>query len=64
VDEARSIKIFEKDSKAYLKIFYFQFLKLCFESEDVDYDTKINKFIEIIENNEKLLKLSEKHYKQ
>lgn len=45
LDEARCVKIFVNDDYAMMKIFYFQFLKLCFEAEDVDYDTKINKFI-------------------
>jgi hypothetical protein len=49
VDEARSIKIFKKDPCAYIKTFSFQFFKLCFEAEDVDYDTKLNKFIEMLE---------------
>lgn len=30
LDEARTIKVFRNDSVAYIKIFYFQFLKLCF----------------------------------
>lgn len=60
VDEARSIKIFKNDQLAYIKVFYFQFLKLCFETEDVDYDTKTNKFIELLENNVNLLRLSSK----
>lgn len=30
LDEARTIKVFQDDSVAYIKIFYFQFLKLCF----------------------------------
>lgn len=31
VDDARNIKVFKNDEHAYIKIFYFQFLKLCFE---------------------------------
>lgn len=55
------MKIFRDDEHAFLKIFYFQFLKLCFETEDVDYDTKINKFIEAIEKNVELLRTDEKY---
>lgn len=48
LDDARCVKLFCNDDHAVMKVFYFQFLKLCFEAEDVDYDTKINKFIEAI----------------
>ena len=53
VDPARVIKVFSQDPYAYIRIFYFQFLKLCFESEGVDYDGKINKLIDLIEGKEK-----------
>lgn len=60
VDDARTVKIFLDDDLAYVKIFYFQFLKLCFETEDIDYETKINKFIDTVQKNLDLLSISPK----
>ena len=39
VSDDRKIKVFPNLPDSYLKIFYFQFLKLCFETEDTNYNT-------------------------
>lgn len=52
VDSARVVKGFENDPQAYIRIFYYQYLRLCFELENVNYDLYIRKIQEIINNPE------------
>lgn len=47
-DDARTVKYFHNDPDAFLKIFYYQFFCLCFETEHTDYDTKLNKFVQLM----------------
>lgn len=42
-DDARVIKIFSNDPQANLRIFYYQYLKLCFEFDHNRYQEYINK---------------------
>lgn len=50
VDPARVVKFFENDPQAQIRIFYYQYLKLCFELENVNYDVYISKIEDIINN--------------
>lgn len=43
VDKARIVMAFENDPQAHIRIFYYQYLKLCFELEGVNYDSYIHK---------------------
>ena len=40
--------MFVQDPQANIRIFYYQYLKLCFESENVNYNNYIGKVEEII----------------
>lgn len=51
VDPARVVKVFSDDVQANIRIFYYQYLKLCFELDNVDYEGYISK-IETVINNE------------
>ena len=37
VDPTRVVKAFKNDPQANLRVFYYQYLKLCFEVNDCDY---------------------------
>jgi hypothetical protein len=37
VDDSRVVKYFHDDPQANIRIFYYQYLKLCFEIDNVDY---------------------------
>jgi len=50
VDPARVVKVFSNDPQANIRIFYYQYLKLCFELDNVNYEFYINKIEEIINN--------------
>ena len=43
VDPARVVKVFQNDPQAEIRIFYYQYLKLCFELDNVNYDLYIRK---------------------
>lgn len=43
VDPARVVKVFLNDPQANIRVFYYQYLKLCFEIDTVDYDMYIQK---------------------
>jgi hypothetical protein len=43
VDPARVVKAFHNDPQANIRIFYYQYLKLCFELDDADYEGYIGK---------------------
>lgn len=43
VDPARVVKVFTNDPQANIRIFYYQYLKLCFELDNVNYEFYINK---------------------
>ena len=42
------VKLFENDVQANIRVFYYQYLKLCFEAEDCDYEQYIRKIEDII----------------
>lgn len=44
------VKVFSNDPQANIRIFYYQYLKLCFELDNVNYEFYINKIEEIINN--------------
>jgi len=48
VDPNRVVKCFENDPQANLRIFYYQYLKLCFEIDNVDYESYIDKIYDLI----------------
>jgi hypothetical protein len=50
VDPARVVKAFYNDPQANIRVFYYQYLKLCFELETVDFEVYIHKIEEIINN--------------
>lgn len=64
LDEARCVKIFQSDAFAHIRIFYFQLLKFCFETEDADSESKLNQLIELVEGNQKLLRTSPRYGSQ
>jgi hypothetical protein len=48
VDPARVVKVFANDPQGHIRIFYYQYLKLCFELENINFDFYIRKIEEII----------------
>ena len=50
MDPARVVKGFYNDVQANIRVFYFQYLKLCFEIESPNYMTFIHKVEEVINN--------------
>jgi hypothetical protein len=50
VHPARVVKVLRDDPQASIRVFYYQYLKLCFELETVNYEFYINKIEEIINN--------------
>lgn len=52
VDPARVVKHFSSDPQANIRVFYYQYLKLCFELENVDFEGYIRKIEELINNDE------------
>ena len=43
------VKVFTNDPQANIRIFYYQYLKLCFELDNVNYEFYINKIEPIYE---------------
>jgi hypothetical protein len=43
VEASRVVKVFRGDPQANIRVFYYQYLKLCFELESVDFEGYINK---------------------
>lgn len=37
LDPARVVKVFKNDPQANIRVFYYQYLKLCFELESVNF---------------------------
>ena len=50
LDDDRQIRYFFKDPQASLRVFYYQYLKLCFEMQEIDYELYINKIEELLTN--------------
>ena len=50
MDPARVVKVFHNDPQANIRVFYFQYLKLCFEQENVNFESYIQKVEQIINN--------------
>jgi hypothetical protein len=50
VDAARVVKVFHYDPQATIRVFYYQYLKLCFELQNVDYELFTRKIEEILNN--------------
>ena len=50
VDDARVIKVFKNDPQANIRVFYYQYLKLCFEIEHPNIDFYISKVEELMKN--------------
>lgn len=50
VDPSRVVKHFLSDPQANIRVFYYQYLKLCFEVQNVDFEGYIRKIEEIINN--------------
>jgi hypothetical protein len=48
VEPTRVVKLFENDVQANIRVFYYQYLKLCFEVNECDYEQYIRKIEEII----------------
>jgi hypothetical protein len=48
VDDCRVVKVLHKDPQANLRVFYYQYLKLCFEIDNIDYESYIEKIYELI----------------
>ena len=46
------VKRFSNDPQANIRVFYYQYLKLCFELENVDFERYIQKIEELINNDE------------
>jgi len=43
IDPARVVKVFRNDPQGNIRIFYYQYLKLCFDIESVDFEGYINR---------------------
>ena len=43
VDPARVVKHFLDDTQAHIRIFYYQYLRLCFEVPNIDYQFYISR---------------------
>ena len=43
LDDARVIKVFRDDPQANIRVFYYQYLRLCFEIEHPDVEAYISK---------------------
>lgn len=52
IDPSRVVKHFSNDPQANIRVFYYQYLKLCFELENVDFETYIRRIEELINNDE------------
>ena len=52
VDDARIIKVFKDDPQANIRVFYYQYLKLCFELDCENVENYINKIEDLIINSE------------
>lgn len=52
VDPSRVVKHFSCDPQANIRVFYYQYLKLCFELENVDFEGYIRRIEELINNEE------------
>lgn len=48
VDPSRVVKAFLQDPNAHIRIYYYQYLKLCFEQENVNFLEYTKKMEEII----------------
>jgi hypothetical protein len=48
VEASRVVKVFRGDPQANIRVFYYQYLKLCFEVTDCDYEQYIRKIEDII----------------
>jgi hypothetical protein len=48
VEPSRVVKVFHNDPQANIRVFYYQYLKLCFEVTDCDYEQYIRKIEDII----------------
>lgn len=44
------VKVFYNDPQANIRVFYYEYLKLCFELDTVDYEGYINKIEQVINN--------------
>jgi hypothetical protein len=43
VEASRVVKVFRDDPQANIRVFYYQYLKLCFEVNECDYEQYIRK---------------------
>ena len=50
IDPARVVKVFTDDPQAHIKVFYYQYLKLCFEINNEKSEELVHKIEELINN--------------
>jgi hypothetical protein len=50
VDPARVVKVFQDDPQAHIRVFYYQYLKLCFEVNHPNSEALVQKIEELINN--------------
>ncbi len=62
MDDDRKIKVFTNNPHAHETVFYFQLLKLIFESEDPDYDQYLQKIYDIIDNSDFEIQFPKKNH--